>query len=153
VPTLIEETTPARPRVSRAIHRSALVLVALIAPACGPSTSPSADAARTALATALDAWRDGKKPADLAGLTPPVQVIDSEWAGGRKLASYQIVRETPSETDKRFVVELTYAAPPAEAEVVYIMVGSEPVSVFRDEDYDRSMNMDNSPTPAKKRRR
>src|SRR4051794_41413011 len=73
VPTLIEETTPARPRVSRAIGRSGLVLVALIAPACGPSTSPSADAARTALATALDAWRDGKKPADLAGLTPPVQ--------------------------------------------------------------------------------
>jgi hypothetical protein len=153
VPTLIEETTRARPRDARAIGRSALVLVALIAPACGPSTNPSADAARTALATALDAWRDGKKPADLAELTPPVQVIDSEWAGGRKLASYQIVRETPSETDKRFVVKLTYAAPPAEAEVVFIMVGSEPVSVFRDEDYDRSMNMDNSPTPTKKRRR
>ena len=152
MPTLIE-TTRARPRDSRPIRRSALVLLALIAPACGPSTNPSADAARTALATALDAWRDGKRPADLAGITPPVQVIDTVWVGGRELASYQIVGETPSESDKRFVVKLTYAAPPAMAEVVYIMVGSQPVSVFRDEDYARSMNMDNNPTPKKKRRR
>ena len=152
MPTPIE-TTRARPRDSRTIGRSALFLLALIAPACGPSTNPSADAARTALATALDAWRDRKEPADLAGLTPPVQVIDSEWAGGRKLASYQIIGEKPSETDKRLVVKLTYPSSPAVAEVVYIMVGTEPVSVFRDADYDRSMNMDNSPTPKKKKRR
>ena len=57
----------ARSRDLRPIVRSAPVVffLALIAPACGPSTNPSADAARTALATALDAWRDGKKPADL----------------------------------------------------------------------------------------
>ncbi len=152
MPTLIE-TTRARPRSSRAIGRWALLHVALVVSACGPSTNPSADTARTALATALDAWRDGKTPADLAGLNPPVQVIDTEWAGGRKLASYQIVGETPSESDKRLVVKLTYAAPPAEAEAVYIMVGSRPVSVFRDADYARSMNMDNSPMPKKKRRK
>ena len=106
MPTLIEMTR-ARPGDSRPIGRSALVLLALIAPACGPSTNPSADAARTALVTALDAWRDGKRPADLAELSPPVQVIDTVWVGGRKLASYQIVGEKPSESDKRFVVKLT----------------------------------------------
>lgn len=111
MPTLINVTC-VRPRYTRPIGASVLFLLALIVPACGPSTNPSAEAARNALVTALDAWREGKKPADLAGLTPPVQVIDTVWVGGRKLASYQIVGERPSESDKRFVVKLTYAAPP-----------------------------------------
>lgn len=146
MPTPIE-----RLRSVRAFGISGLVLLTLVVPACGPSTNPSTDTARTALVAALDAWRDGKNPIDLAERNPPVQVIDTEWVGGRKLASYQIIREEPSETDKRFAVKLTYATPPTEAEVVYIMIGSQPVSVFRDADFTRSMNMDNTPTPKEKR--
>ena len=33
-----------------------------------------------------------------------------------------------------------------------MVLGLDPVRIFRDEDYDRAMNMDNAPVPAKARR-
>ena len=79
--------------------------------------------------------------------------MDSEWTSGRKLAAFEILSEEPSDSDKRFVVKLTFAAPVAEAKSTYIVVGASPIAVFRDEDYQRALNMDNNPTPAKKKKR
>jgi hypothetical protein len=126
--------------------------------ACGgPAMNPKAPVARTALETALDAWRAGKKPGDLAQADPPIQAVDNEWTNGRKLASFEILGEEPSESDKRFKVKLTYAAPAptAGAEVVYVVLGVSPVAVFREEDYARTLNMEDNPSSkskAKKRR-
>ena len=50
------------------------------------------------------------------------------------------------------MVKLTYAAPAAEVEAVYVIVGASPIAVFREEDYARTLNMDNNPTPQKTRR-
>ncbi len=73
--------------------------------------NPSADRARVALEASLNAWREGKKPGNIAGTDPPVQAIDNEWTNGRKLAAFEVLREEPSESDKRFVVKLTLQAP------------------------------------------
>ena len=140
-----------RPRSRPAIVGAALMLLILLAvPSCGgPSMNPPADRARVALEAALNAWREGKKPGMIAGTDPPVQVADNEWTNGRKLAGFEILREQPSEADKRFVVKLTHAAPAASVEAVYIVLGVSPIAVFREEDYARMMNMDNNPTPKK----
>jgi hypothetical protein len=131
---------------------AALALL-LVVPSCGgPSMNPKADRARTALEASLNAWREGKKPGDIAGTDPPVQAVDNDWTNGRKLASFEVLREQPSENDKRFVVKLTYASPAATAEAVYVVVGASPIAVFREEDYARTLNMDNNPTPKKSRR-
>ncbi|OJW13035.1 MAG: hypothetical protein BGO49_19695 [Planctomycetales bacterium 71-10] len=113
--------------------------------------NPTASDARAALEATLSAWKAGKMPADLASSIPPVHATDSEWANGRKLVEYQILREEPSESDKRFVVKLVHAAPAKDEEVAYIVLGAETKSVFRAEDYDRTMNMDNNPAPKKRR--
>jgi len=120
--------------------------------ACGgPSMNPSETDARAALEAALSGWRSGKRPADMATAPVPVNVVDGVWANGRELADYEILREEPSESDKRFAVKLAYARPAKEEEVVYIVLGAETRSVFRAEDYDRTMNMDNNPAPKKRR--
>jgi hypothetical protein len=130
------------------------LLISLIGTSCSePSKIPPAELARGALETALAAWRDGKKPTDLGGSTPPIQAVDTDWNNGRKLASFEILRPEPSETDKRFVVKLTYAAPAAAAEVTYVVIGSSPVAVYREEDFTRTMNMENNPTGKPKKRR
>ncbi len=119
----------------------------------GPSVVPRAEIARSSLETALTAWRDGKKPGDLAQQTPPIQVVDNEWTTGRKLSSFEIGAETPSEADKRFTVKLNYANSKAEESVTYVIIGTDPVAVYREADFLRTLNMDNNPkAPAQKRR-
>jgi hypothetical protein len=131
--------------------RAAAVLAAAVAailPACGRSASPipQAEVARAALETSLTAWRDGKKPTDTTKNEPPVQSVDSDWNNGKKLGSFEILREEPSDTDKRFVVKLKYASPPSESEVTYVVLATQPVAVFREDDFTRTLNMDNNPT-------
>jgi hypothetical protein len=130
------------------------LLLSFLGLACGgPSINPKTTQARSALETSLDAWRAGKKPIELARADPPVQIADNEWNNGRKLASYEILREEPSSIDKRFAVKLTYAGSADASEVRYIILGAQPLLVFREEDYARTLNMDNNPTAVVKRRR
>jgi hypothetical protein len=135
--------------------RALALLISLMGVSCGEQSKiPPADVARSALETSLTAWREGKKPSDLTAATPPIQAVDTEWTNGRKLASFEILRPEPSETDKRFVVKLAYAAPAAAvAEVTYVVIGSSPVHVYREEDFTRTMNMENNPTAKPKKRR
>ncbi len=116
-----------------------------------PNLVPASESARTALDQTLSAWRDGKSQAELMELDPPVQAVISDWAGGKKLSAYEVLREEPSPSDKRFTVKLTFAAPRAEVEERFVVLGARPIAVFRESDFDRGMNMDNNPTPKKKR--
>jgi hypothetical protein len=97
----------------------------------------------------LNTWRDGGKPGTLAGSNPPVQVFDTPWSRGQKLSSYEILREEPSSTEKRFAVRLSFGDPKREQEAQYYVFGRGPVWVYRDEDYVRNMNMENGPVDAK----
>jgi hypothetical protein len=144
----------AKTRLWRRPELGAALAILLVGSSCGgPNMNPAADRARTALEASLNAWREGKKPGTIEGTDPPVQAVDNEWTNGRKLADFQILSEEASESDKRFVVKLTYATPTAEAQSVYVVVGVSPIAVFREEDYVRTMNMDNNPTPTKKKTR
>lgn len=131
-------------------RRAALTLAAaamIALPACSSANNPVPNevVARQALETSLTAWRDGKKPADTSKNEPPIQSVDSDWTSGKKLESFEILREEPSETDKRFKVKLKYQAPASESEVTYVVLASKPVGVFREDDFTRAMNMDNNP--------
>ncbi|WP_165253469.1 hypothetical protein [Paludisphaera soli] len=136
----------------RRVLSRAVLAVAAVLQGCGdPGVNPSRQDARAALEAALSSWKSGKTPADLATSSPPINVVDGEWAAGRKLADFEILREEPSAADKRFAVKLVRTPPAKDEEVVYIVLGAETVSVFRAEDYDRTMNMDNNPAPKKRR--
>lgn len=142
---------PIRHRRRPALGAAAAILLVLTS--CGgPSMNPQAERARSALDASLGAWREGKRPGLIAGTDPPVQAVDNDWTNGRKLTAFEVLREQPSEADKRFVVKLTFAAPAASVEAVYVVVGDRPIAVFREEDYARTLNMDNNPTPKKPRR-
>jgi hypothetical protein len=128
---------------------------------CGNSSPiPAGQVAKSSLETALTAWKSGKPMASLAESKPPIQAIDTDWATGRKLEGFEILGEEPSTTDKRFKVKLKHPATSAtaknstEVETVFIVIGIDPVSVFREADFNRSLNMDNNPTtkPARKTR-
>jgi hypothetical protein len=106
---------------------------------------PSDEVARTALESALKSWRDGGKPGTVAGMDPPVEVHDTPWGLGDRLASYEILGEETGTAEKRFAVRLVLAKPDRVQEVKYYVIGRGPVQVFRDEDYLRNINMEDGP--------
>jgi hypothetical protein len=103
---------------------------------------PSEDKARQALEASLNAWRDGKKPGPVEGAPMSVQAVDSEWLNGKKLQSYEIVGEEPSEGPRVFSVRLTLQRPSGQqATVRYYVVGKDPLWVYREADYKAPAGM------------
>lgn len=118
----------------------ALVLLACAAGCGGPRGYdryvPPSDAARAALGAALDAWRDGRGPKALAGRSPGIVVVDNERRAGQALRGYEVLGELPGDGPRRFAVRLHLDDPPEEQKVRFLVVGVDPLWVFRQEDYD-----------------
>jgi hypothetical protein len=124
----------------------ALLVVAGTGCGSGAVAAPSGEAARTALELALKTWRDGGKPGELSGSKPAVVVHDTPWSQGGRLKSFEILREEEgSEVEKRFTVRLSLSKPEVDQEVGYHVLGVGPLMVFRDQDYQRNINMEDGP--------
>jgi hypothetical protein len=103
---------------------------------------PSAGTAREALQVALDAWKAGHAHGRIDGHKPPIEVLDSKWKGGQKLEGYEILSEdTNAEGHRRFTVRLTLAAPEEPQEARFIVLGLDPLWVYREEDYAKLSGM------------
>ena len=60
----------------------------------------------------------------------------------------RILRDPPRGHERRgaeFEVQLTLTKPESVQEVKYYVLGRDPVMVFRDEDYQRNINMEEGP--------
>jgi hypothetical protein len=104
---------------------------------------PSEAAGRQALEAALSAWQSGKpmERVDVPG-SAAAQPEDSDWKGGKKLASFSVEKELPT-TDgpKQFAVRLTFQGDPKPVDAVYFVVGRDPLWIFRDRDYQKATGM------------
>lgn len=99
----------------------------------------STETARQALQAALDAWQNGKSAGKIEATSPPVQVVDSIWFKGGKLQSYEILSEdTDTDGLRWFSVRLNLQQPQANDIVRYVVMGRDPVWVYRQDDYQRS---------------
>ena len=119
---------------------SLMIVLSLLA-GCGRNKSyvPSTPSARQALEAALTAWQNGRAAGTIDTVTPPVQVVDSTWMKGRKLARYEIVDEESRDDGNRwFRVRLHLDAPAGTSEARYVVVGRSPLWIYREEDYKRS---------------
>src|SRR5437868_2495972 len=95
---------------------------------------PAEPQARAALEAALSAWKNGEPAGKIEGQPKPIQVIDNQWQKGRKLESYQILKAEPGSGPIWFSVELQMKDAPAKLEVRYVVIGSNPLWVYREED-------------------
>jgi hypothetical protein len=104
------------------------------------SYQPTGASAKSALTTALEAWKSGReKPGTIDSNKPAVQVQDQIWDSGRKLKEFQIGDEkTSADGPTRFKVKLTFdGGDPASEEVEYVVFGKDPLWVCRDKDYQK----------------
>ena len=99
--------------------------------------TPPADNARKALVAALDHWKAGNKPGTVPGTSPAVEVLDSKWKAGQQITAFEVLGEDAAGPGPRtFKVRLT-PTQGAPLEVRYVVVGIDPLWVYRDEDYKK----------------
>lgn len=117
----------------------AILALGLLLPGCGRSGNPhpvNPVKARELLQTALEAWKAGKKPEDLAQGASSTTVQDFDWMQGKKLTDYQINpqdAETGANLTCQVTLHLQDAEGNSEEKTVYYVVGTSPgYSVFRD---------------------
>jgi hypothetical protein len=130
--------------LSPALPLIALLVIALlgICVGCGGAPEkkyiPQASIARGALKAALEHWKSGAKHGPIEGFNVPVNVFDARWQNGKKLESFEILSEVPSDGPKIFLVKMKLDEDKAENEVTYLIVGKDPLLVFREQDYKKA---------------
>jgi hypothetical protein len=108
--------------------------------------TPSQETCRQALIVALDAWKRGEPPGRIEG-TPAVQVGDTLRRAGQKLASYEILGELGGDQGRQFSVLCVLENPAAEEKINFILIGIDPIWVFRQEEYDMVTHWEHKMTP------
>ncbi len=120
------------------------LVTAFLAIGCGETDRkyvPSQSTARGALEAALNAWKSGAAHGTVKGFQVPVDTFDARWQAGKKLDEYEIVREEPTDGPKTFIVKMKLAGEANHSEVTYLVVGKDPLLVFRKEDYNKASGM------------
>lgn len=112
--------------------------------ACGGNPQarykPAPTTAREAIDTALSAWKSGAPYAPIKDGKPEINVFDARWQSGKKLESYEILEEVPDQEHPQFKVRIKLVGKPEEVDQ-YLVVGIDPLLVFRDSDYKRASGM------------
>ena len=102
---------------------------------------PDLAATEDAVRRGLEAWKGGEPPGELPG-SPLVHVTDAGRKPGQTLESFQILGETSGSAGRTIAVHLRLANPAEDIRTRYIVVGIDPLWVFRQEDYDLLMHWD-----------
>jgi hypothetical protein len=103
-----------------------------------PATSivPDSVRARKVVEAVMAAWAAGSPAGMLDTTAPRVQVVDSFRKPNQKLEGFEILAETASPRARTFSLRLRLAEPDEQPLVRYLVVGIDPVLVFRQEDYE-----------------
>ncbi len=104
---------------------------------------PPDEAAKQALASALDAWKAGKTPDQIGASNPGITAQDKAWSEGKKLTAYEIVGPATSADDqnRRFTVKLTLDGAAAPQETTSVVFGKDPIWVVSGENYQKMTGM------------
>ena len=131
-----------RPRATRGDVVCQTLLAALLAAlltGCRDSSAryiPSVTQAEAAVKASLDDWKQGLPAGLVADTKPVVHVVDSQRRELPLLSDYQILGEVPGNAPRCLAVRLRWVNPEKEERARYVVVGIDPLWVFRQEDYD-----------------
>jgi len=96
---------------------------------------PREETAHAAVNAYLQAWSRGSKAQALPDTNPTVMVADELRLKGRTLKEYKILGPVPGDAPLCIAVQLTLGNPLEERRERYVVVGIDPVWVWRYDDY------------------
>jgi hypothetical protein len=108
---------------------------------CGSSNSearyvPEATVARKALTAAMTAWQHNGGTSLVLDDNTPIEVIDKHRRPGQALSKFNILGEVSGDGGRWFQVELHFDRPAQTEHARYIVVGINPLWIFRQQDYE-----------------
>jgi len=144
----------ARPRL-----RSGWPIVALVAAAllgCEPDPGPTpivpdSTRGRQAIDVAMAAWKARHPPGIVEPTSPRVQVVDSHRKPGQHLLDYEILSDSADVRVRTFRLRLTLSDSEDRPVVRFLIVGIDPILVFRQEDYELLMHWEHRMDPEPER--
>jgi hypothetical protein len=101
---------------------------------------PTSTTAKKTLETALETWKSGAVHGPITSSKPAINVFDARWQAGEKLDSYEIIEEVKGSEHPQFKVRLQLKGQPEEM-LFYRVIGIDPLLVFRDADYKKTIGM------------
>lgn len=102
-----------------------------------PQFIPSPSVAESAVKSGMESWKKGEPAGPVPGTSgPAIHVIDSHRKSDQHLDRYEILGEVPGNAPRCFAVKAHLTNPDKEERLRYIVVGIDPLWVFRQEDYD-----------------
>lgn len=107
-----------------------------------PNYTPSPAAALSAVERGLEAWKAGQAAGQVEGTSPVIHVTDAGRKPGQTLDDYKILGETRGSAGRTYAVVLHLKNPDEQVKTQYIVVGIDPLWVFRQEDYELLMHWD-----------
>jgi hypothetical protein len=105
---------------------------------------PAPELSRAALEAVLIDWQTGLPPGQIDRLPVTVKVVDQHRKEGQELEEFEILGEAPGSAPRCFAVRLKLRRPEAEEKVRYVVVGINPLWVFRQEDLDGLSHWDHA---------
>jgi hypothetical protein len=96
---------------------------------------PSEDTARNALEAHLQSWMRGESTQVIVDTQPVVMIVDDLRLKGRTLTDYKILGPVPADAPICFAVQLSLGNPKADVRERYVVVGLDPLWVWRYDDY------------------
>ncbi len=113
--------------------RACLVLAALVA-LSGCAAKPDLGKASNVVETALDSWKKGEDPRQLA--SRGIEITDPDWSGGNRLLEYTVKSTTAQpQQGPRVVVVLKMqdrAGKTVQSEVAYEVLLNDGIKIGRD---------------------
>lgn len=106
------------------------VLLVLVLTGCSeetPSHPLNEELARSSVEKAMRAWVDGKTPKDLQ---PEIVVGDTSWEQGKKLESFEIMKDEESSDGSNLHIRVKRKIDSSESKITYIVGTSPVVTIF-----------------------
>ena len=131
------------------------LVVASLATGCGSSkhdalelSPPDLEASKAALVASLDAWRANQRASGVTiGSAPAIGIVDAMRAE-RTLLEYEVVGPLMIvDKGRPFAVRLTLDGPRETITARYVVIGRDPLWVFRQEDLDRVLHWEHKMDP------
>ncbi len=128
-------------------------VVGLVAIGCARAPDGSATPlpkpadARAAMEAALGCWKAGRPTGRRESTTPPVQIMDSFRKPGQSVDGWEILGQTTLERAVAMTVRVKFTRPEATETIRFLLLGTDPVLVFRQEDYDLMSHFDHKMDP------
>ena len=97
---------------------------------------PAPETARQAVDAVLRAWQEGAAPGMIPNMKPQVHISDAHRKAGQRLKTYQILGAVPGDAPRCFAVKATFSNPAAEERIRFVVIGIDPLWVFRHEDLE-----------------